>query len=127
MMTLSYKISDTGEHTFISVNGRLLAVVSSKKLDDELVSADASCEWAPFFEKYGILAMMLGDGFDEEKSAKAIEFFREFCWLKKERGRECAVALKRCPLFNVCNGNKGFWEDVEKIEVNGGWDDAKNG
>ena len=45
----------------------------------------------------------------------------------RERGRECAVALKRCPLFDICRGNKGFWEDVEKIEVNGGWDDAKNG
>ena len=30
-------------------------------------------------------------------------------------------------LFDICRGNKGFWEDVEKIEVNGGWDDAKNG
>ena len=45
----------------------------------------------------------------------------------RERGRECAVALKRCPLFDICRGNKDFWEDVEKIEVNGGWDDAKNG
>lgn len=122
-MTLTYKISDTGEHTFISVNGRLLAVVSSKKLDDELVSADASCEWAPLFEKYGILATMLGKDFDAEKSAKVIEFFREFCWLKKERSKECAVAEKMCPLFDICRGNKEFWEDVEKIEVNGGFDD----
>lgn len=36
-------------------------------------------------------------------------------------------AEKMCPMFNVCNGNKGFWEDVEKIEVNGGLDNAKNG
>ena len=125
-MTLSYKISDTGEHTFVSVNGRLLAVVGSKRIRDEAENSSASGEWAPFFEKYGILAMMLRDGFDEEKSAKAIEF-REFCWLKKERGKECAVALKRCPLFDICRGNKEFWEDIEKIEVNGGWDDAKNG
>ena len=61
------------------------------------------------------------------RQEKVIDFFREFCWGRRERGRECAVALKRCPLFNVCNGNKGFWEDVEKIEVNGGLDDAKNG
>ena len=37
-MTLSYKISDTGEHTFISVNGRLLAVVGSKRIRDEAKS-----------------------------------------------------------------------------------------
>lgn len=30
-------------------------------------------------------------------------------------------------MFDICRVNKGFWEDVEKIEVNGGWDDAKNG
>ena len=123
-MTLTYKISDTGEHTFISVNGRLLAVVSSKKLDDDVVTADASGEWAPFFEKYGILPTMmfanrLGGYFGEKKKTSAIEFFREFCWGRRERGRECAVALKRCPLFNVCNGNKGFWDDVDEIEVDG--------
>ena len=118
-MTLSYKISDTGEHTFISVN----AVVGSKRIRDEAENSSASGEWAPFFEKYGILATMLGNGFDEEQSAKAIECFREFCWGRRERGKECAVALKRCPLFDICRGNKEFWEDVEKIEVNGGWDD----
>lgn len=32
-------------------------------------------EWAPFFEKYGILATMLGNGFDEEQEEKAIDFF----------------------------------------------------
>lgn len=126
-MTLLYKISDTGEHTFISANGRLLAVVGAKRIRDEAEKSSASDEWAQFFEKYGILATMLGNGFDEEQEEKAIDFFREFCWLKKERGKECAVALKRCPLFDICRGNKGFWEDVEKIEVNGGWDDAKNG
>ena len=126
-MKLSYKISDTGEHTFISVNGRLLAVVGSKRIRDEAEKASASGDWAQGFEKYGILATMLGKDFDAEKSAKVIEFFREFCWLKKERSKECAVAEKMCPLFDICRGNKEFWEDVGKIEVNGGLDDAKNG
>lgn len=96
--------------------------MSSKKLDDDVVTADASGEWAPFFEKYGILPEMMfanrfGGYFGEKKKTNAIEFFHEFCWGRRERGKECAVAEKMCPLFNVCTGNKGFWDDVDEIEV----------
>ena len=64
-------------------------------------------------------ANRFGGYFGEKKKTSAIEFFREFCWGRRERGRECAVAERMCPLFNVCYGNKGFWDDVDEIEVDG--------
>ena len=71
-MTLLYKISDTGEHTFISANGRLLAVVGAKRIRDEAEKSSASDEWAQFFEKYGILATMLGTVLTKNRKKKRL-------------------------------------------------------